>query len=460
MAIAKKTSPGYRCNECGWTTAKWIGRCGECQAWGTVVEHGATAGPATKASVVTTPATPIADVPKSAAQREPTHVAEFDRVLGGGLVSGAAVLLAGEPGVGKSTLLLEVAAQAARRGRAVLYITGEESAGQVRLRAERMGALEPGLKLAAENDLGTVLAHLAKEQPDLVIVDSIQTIASASIEGAAGGVSQVREVAAALIQATKISGAPMVLVGHVTREGSVAGPRIVEHLVDVVCQFEGDPHSTLRLLRAHKNRFGSVDEVGCFQLVDSGIEEVPDPSGLFLSRTAEAIPGTCPTITVDGRRALPAEIQALVAPSALSNPRRATSGMDNARVAMMLAVLHRRVGLAVVADDVYVATVGGAKVSEPAADLALGLALASARADRPVRDGLVALGEVTLSGAVRPVSALGARLAEAARLGFTKALVPAAMAESAREAAGPKMTILGAETLAAAVHAGLEPPRD
>ena len=460
MATAKKTSPGYRCNECGWTTAKWIGRCGECQAWGTVVEHGVTAGPATKASVVTTPATPIADVPKSAAQREPTHVAEFDRVLGGGLVSGAAVLLAGEPGVGKSTLLLEVAAQAARRGRAVLYVTGEESAGQVRLRAERMGALEPGLKLAAENDLGTVLAHLAKEQPDLVIVDSIQTIASASIEGAAGGVSQVREVAAALIQATKISGAPMVLVGHVTREGSVAGPRIVEHLVDVVCQFEGDPHSTLRLLRAHKNRFGSVDEVGCFQLVDSGIEEVPDPSGLFLSRTAEPIPGTCPTITVDGRRALPAEIQALVAPSALSNPRRATSGMDNARVAMMLAVLHRRVGLAVVADDVYVATVGGAKVSEPAADLALGLALASARADRPVRDGLVALGEVTLSGAVRPVSALGARLAEAARLGFTKALVPAAMAEAAREAAGPKMTILGAETLAAAVHAGLEPPRD
>lgn len=457
MPAAKKTSPAYRCTDCGWTTAKWVGRCGECQAWGTVVEANATAGPSTKATSVTTPARPIGDIPTAEAERRPTQVAEFDRVLGGGLVSGAAVLLAGEPGVGKSTLLLEVAAQAAREGRDVLYVTGEESAGQVRLRAERMGALEARLKLAAETDLGVVLAHLAAEKPDLVIVDSIQTIASAAIEGAAGGVSQVREVASALIQAAKSSGAPMVLVGHVTREGSVAGPRIVEHLVDVVCQFEGDQHSPLRLLRALKNRFGSVDEVGCFQLVESGIEEVPDPSGLFLSRSAEPIAGTCATITIDGRRALPAEVQALVAPSALANPRRATSGMDSSRVSMMLAVLHRRVGVALLADDVYVSTVGGAKVSEPSADLALALALASARADRPVRAGLLAIGEVALSGSVRPVSAIGTRLAEAARLGFTKAIVPAAIADAARDAAGGRIQVLGVETLADAVRAGVEP---
>lgn len=456
MATPKKTSPGYRCTECGWTTAKWQGRCGECQEWGTVVEVGASAGPATKATAVSNPARPIGDVPIIESSRNPTQVAEFDRVLGGGLVAGAAVLLAGEPGVGKSTLLLEVAARAARSGSDVLYVSGEESAGQVRLRAERMGALEPRLKLAAETDLGAVLAHLAAERPQMVVVDSMQTIASAAVEGAAGGVSQVREVASALIQAAKASGAPMILVGHVTKDGSVAGPRIVEHLVDVVCHFEGDQHSSLRLLRALKNRFGSVDEVGCFQLVDSGIEEVPDPSGLFLSRAAEPIAGTCATITIDGRRALPAEIQALVAPSALSNPRRATSGMDSSRVAMMLAVLHRRVGLGVVADDVYVATVGGAKVGEPAADLALGLALASARSDRPVRQGLVALGEVTLSGAVRPVAGIGTRIAEAARLGFTKAIVPAATADAAREAGAGKVQILAVDTLADAVAAGLE----
>jgi DNA repair protein RadA/Sms len=457
MANPKKTAPAYRCTECGWTAVKWVGRCNECQQWGTVVEVGAAAGPRTRATAVSTPARPIGDVPSSESARHPTKVAEFDRVLGGGLVAGAAVLLAGEPGVGKSTLLLEVAARAASEGTDVLYISGEESAGQVRLRAERMDALEPRLKLAAETDLGVVLAHLAVEAPGLVIIDSIQTIASASIEGSAGGVSQVREVASALIQAAKSSGVPMVLVGHVTKDGSVAGPRLVEHLVDVVCQFEGDAHSPLRLLRALKNRFGSVDEVGCFQLVEAGIEEVPDPSGLFLTQTGEPIAGTCATITIDGRRALPAEIQALVAPSALSNPRRATSGMDSARVAMMLAVLHRRVGVALVADDVYVSTVGGAKVAEPAADLALALALASARADRPVRKGFIAVGEVALSGAVRPVSAIGTRLSEAARLGFTHAIVPVGVDASAREAVAGRMTVITVETLADAVRAGVTP---
>ncbi len=426
MATTRKITPPYRCTECGWTAAKWVGRCGECQAWGTVVEVGAvTSGPATKATASATPAVPVTDVVATASQRHGTGVGEFDRVLGGGLVAGAVVLLAGEPGVGKSTLLLEVAARTARAGRTVLYVSGEESAGQVRLRAERMGAMESRVLLAAETDLGAVLGHIESVAPELVMVDSIQTLASGQVEGTAGGVTQVREVASALIQAAKSRGVPLILVGHVTKDGSVAGPRIVEHLVDVVCQFEGDPHSPLRLLRAAKNRYGSVDEVGCFQLVDVGIEEVADPSGLFLSHDANAVPGTCVTITLDGRRPMPVEIQALVAASALTNPRRATSGIDSARVAMILAVLQRRARLAVAADDVYVSTVGGARVTEPAADVALALALASARVDRPVLTGLVAVGEVALSGAVRPVRALSQRVAEAARLGFTDVIVPA-----------------------------------
>jgi len=451
----RKSTPAYRCTECGWMAVKWVGRCGECQAWGTVVENGARpAGPATKATTASAPAVPISEVSQSASERVPTGVGEFDRVLGGGFVPGAVILLAGEPGVGKSTLLLDVAARAARGGSKVLYVSGEESAGQVRLRAERIGALEPGLLLAAETDLGAVLAHLDTQQPDLVMVDSIQTIASSQIEGTPGGVGQVREVASALIQAAKTRGFPMVLVGHVTKDGSVAGPRIVEHLVDVVCQFEGEQHSQLRLLRAIKNRFGSVDEVGCFQLVDAGIEGVSDPSGLFLSRESVEVAGTCVTITIDGKRPLPAEIQALVAPSALANPRRATSGMDSSRVAMILAVLHRRVGVALAADDVYVSTIGGARITEPAADVALALALASARSDRAVRDGWVAVGEVALSGALRPVHGTAQRVAEAARLGFTDMVVPT----SGGTKSSGGIRVHEAATLAEAVALAL-PPR-
>lgn len=438
-STTKSPRPAYACTECGWTAVKWVGRCGECQQWGTVQEVGAApAGPATRASAVATPAMPISQISTTASTRRSTGVGEFDRVLGGGLVPGAAILLAGEPGVGKSTLLLDVAARAAREGQRVLYVTGEESAGQVRLRAERIDALEPGLLLAAETNLGTVLGQIEAVQPQLLMVDSIQTIASASVDGTPGGVSQVREVASALIQAAKSSDLAMVLVGHVTKDGTVAGPRLVEHLVDVVCQFEGEQHSPLRLLRAIKNRFGSVDEVGCFQLHDSGIEGVADPSGLFLSREGTPVPGTCATITIDGKRPLPAEIQALVAPSALSNPRRATSGIDSARVAMILAVLHRRVGLAVAADDVYVSTIGGARVTEPGADVALALSLASARADVPVRRGFAAIGEVALSGAVRPVNAMAQRIAEAARLGFTDVVVPVS-AGSAKAPSGVRI---------------------
>ena len=375
------------------------------------------------AGAVTEPARPIAEIDVEAARARPTGVGELDRVLGGGLVPGAVLLLAGEPGVGKSTLLLEVAKHYATAGIA-LIVTGEESAAQVRLRAERTGALHPRLWLAAETDLSALLGHVDAVHPGLLVVDSVQTIASPVVDGAAGGVTQVRAVAAALIAVAKSRGMATVLVGHVTKDGSIAGPRVLEHLVDVVLQFEGDRHSTLRLVRATKNRFGPADEVGCFELTDGGIAGLPDPSGLFLSRRGEPVPGSCVTVTVDGRRPLLAEVQALVARSTLATPRRAVSGLDSSRVAMVLAVLERRGRVKLGDDDVFSATVGGVRVTEPAADLALALAVASAARDAPIRPDTVVIGEVGLSGEVRRVGGVGRRLAEAARLGFTSALVP------------------------------------
>ncbi len=428
----KASRPAYRCSECGWATTKWVGRCGECQAWGTVTDDGpAAAGPRTVAVTPTrSPARPIAEIDVDAARAVPTGEDELDRVLGGGLVPGAVVLLAGEPGVGKSTLLLSVASSYARGpsgrdARTVLYVTGEESAGQVRLRAERVGALAPRLLLAAETDLATVLGHVEASAPALLVVDSVQTIASAEVDGAPGGVSQVREVAAALIAAAKERQVPVLLVGHVTKDGTVAGPRTLEHLVDVVCQFEGDRHSRLRMVRAVKNRYGPTDEVGCFELSESGIVGLSDPSGLFLSHLGAGVPGTCVTVTVEGRRPLALEIQSLVAPSPLANPRRTTSGLESSRLAMILAVLHRHGGLRLADQDVYVSTIGGARVSEPAADLATALAIVSARTGGALPPGTIAFGEVGLAGDIRPVTAIDRRLSEAARLGFVRAVVPA-----------------------------------
>jgi DNA repair protein RadA/Sms len=432
-ASARSQRPGFRCTECGWTSARWVGRCGECQEWGTVSEVGAAPAGVTRARAVGEPARPIAQVDPRAATTWPTGVGEFDRVLGGGVVSGAVVLVAGEPGAGKSTLLLDVAARAAHSGRTVLYITGEESAAQVRLRAERIGSLHPALLLAAQTDLATVLGHIEAQEPDLLIVDSVQTIASESVEGAAGNVSQVREVTACLIRAAKARGMATLLVGHVTKDGGIAGPRILEHLVDVVCQFEGDRHSRLRLLRSVKNRYGPTDEVGCFDLTDTGIKGLADPSGLFLTRHAEPVPGTCLTVTLEGRRPLVTEVQALVAPTALSNPRRATSGLDSSRVAMILAVLERRAGLRLSNKDTYIATVGGVRLAEPASDLAVALAIAGAGLDRALAPGTVAVGEVGLAGEVRPVSGVVRRLTEAARLGFRTAIVPTGSLDGAPE---------------------------
>ncbi|OZB85471.1 DNA repair protein RadA [Microbacterium sp. 13-71-7] len=421
MASRKPSAPAYVCTECGWTTAKWVGRCGECQQWGTVTEQAAQTGIVRRVEA-TSPAAgrqarPITSLTSEESPRRSSGVAEFDRVLGGGIVPGAAILLSGEPGVGKSTLLLEVAAAAARSGRRVLYASGEESTAQVRLRAERTGALHDELYLAAETDLGTILGHIDDVSPGLVIVDSVQTVASALSDGAAGQPAQVREVASALIRVAKERDLPIVIVGHVTKDGSVAGPRVLEHLVDVVCHFEGDRQTSLRFIRALKNRFGPTDEVGCFEMTGSGIAEVPDPSSLFLSR-GRPEPGTCVAIALEGRRAMPVEVQALTIPTQAPNPRRVVNGLDSSRVAMVLAVLERRAGIKTSDKDVYVSTVGGVRFVEPAADLAIAIAVAGSLRDDAVPRTLAAVGELSLAGEVRPVTQAAQRRSEAARLGY------------------------------------------
>ncbi|GAA1308739.1 DNA repair protein RadA [Pseudonocardia xinjiangensis] len=432
---------GYRCAECGHLAMQWVGRCPSCQAWGSLEQAAPVAAAPTRTRVAagapTAPARRIADVALDSARSRPTGVSELDRVLGGGLIPGSVVLLAGEPGVGKSTLLLEVAAKAAATGR-VLYVTGEESAGQVRLRAERTGAVHDELYLAAESDLGAIVGHIDELRPDLLVVDSIQTMSTGDADGTPGGVTQTRAVTVALTGLAKERGLPVVLVGHVTKDGAIAGPRVLEHLVDVVLAFEGDKHSTLRMVRGVKNRFGPADEVGCFELRDEGIVGMPDPSGLFLARFGgPPVPGTAVTVVMDGRRPLPAELQALVTGKDIPSPRRAVSGLDNARVAMLLAVLEKRAGVRLHDAEVYAATVGGMRVVEPAADLALALAITSARRDVALPSDVVVLGEIGLAGEVRRVTGVDRRLAEAARLGFTHALVPP---DSGVAPAGMKIT--------------------
>jgi DNA repair protein RadA/Sms len=369
-------------------------------------------------------ALPIAAVDTTSTDLLASGQEEFDRVVGGGLVPGSVVLLAGEPGVGKSTLLLDVAHRLAERGARALILTAEESAAQVRLRAGRIGALHPELFLAAEADVTSVPRRVAEVRPRVLVVDSVQTMADPQCDGLPGGVTQVRQVAATLAQVARREAIATIIVGHVTKDGSVAGPRTLEHLVDVVLTFDGDPQSTLRLLRASKNRYGTTEEVGCFEMAAEGLAGIRDPAGRFLSDRSAPVMGTCTTVLLDGRRALPVEVQALVGAGGDAPPRRATTGLDPARLAVLLAVVERRGGIPLGRRDVYTATVGGARVSEPAADLATALAVAGAATDRLVAPATVAVGELALTGEVRPVSGLPRRLAEAARLDFRDALVP------------------------------------
>jgi len=399
---------------------KWVGRCPECSTWGTVDE--VVTGP--RRGVPKSLAVPISSISPDTSRHDPTGVGELDRVLGGGVVPGSVTLLAGEPGVGKSTLLLKVVHQWARSGRRALYVSGEESAGQIRMRAERTDCSHDDVYLAADSDLDNVLDHIETVKPSLVAVDSVQTVSTTAADGVTGGVTQVRAVTTALTTAAKRTGVAIVLVGHVTKDGAIAGPRTLEHLVDVVLHFEGDRQSALRMVRGVKNRFGGADEVGCFQLQDDGIVCVPDPSGLFRDQRPEPVSGTAVTVTLDGKRPLIGEVQALLMPAVNGAPRRAVSGIDPSRAAMISAVLTKRCRLPVSHADIYLSTVGGMRLTDSSSDLAVAMALASAQGGRPLPGSAVVIGEVGLAGDLRRVTGIERRLAEAARLGFTAALVP------------------------------------
>ncbi|MCH9669247.1 MAG: DNA repair protein RadA [Actinomycetia bacterium] len=425
-----RTRSQYRCSECRYMTAKWVGRCPDCGTWGTVEEVASTAAAATaprRAVVPISPAVPISAVDPGATRHIRTGVSELDRVLGGGLVPGSVTLMAGDPGVGKSTLLLEVVHRWAQTGRRALYVSGEESAGQIRLRAERTECTHDEVYLAAESDLQTALGHIEAVQPSLVVVDSVQTMSTTAVDGVTGGVTQVRAVTTALTGVAKASspGVAILLVGHVTKDGAIAGPRSLEHLVDVVLHFEGGRTSALRMVRGVKNRFGPADEVGCFLLHDNGIECVADPSGLFIDQRPKAVSGTAITVTLDGKRPMIGEVQALIGSPASGSPRRAVSGIDSSRAAMITAVLEKRAKLPVGTNDIYLSTVGGMRLTDSSSDLAVALAIASAAIDLAMPTTAVAIGEVGLAGDLRRVTGMERRLAEAARLGFTCAVVPA-----------------------------------
>ncbi len=449
----------YTCSACNATYPKWMGRCTECNEFGTISEAPTTGGSARASSVgikgnmrpaaVAQPARRVNDIDASKHKHVPTGIGEFDRVLGGGLVSGQTILMAGPPGTGKSTLLLASADTYAKKGKTVLYISGEESAEQITLRARRMGVNADDLYLADETDLSIIMGHIEQVQPDLVIIDSVQTIASPDVEGRAGGVAQVQEVSAVLTRVAKSYHVPIIIVAQVTKDGNIAGPKTLEHLVDTVLFFEGDSNTSLRLLRTMKNRFGIADEVACFELNENGITEVTDPSGLFRTGRDEPVEGTCLTVTMEGRRPLIAEVQALVATTNAPNPRRGVSGLDNARMAMLVAVTEKHGRVRLFDKDTFLATVAGMKIIEPAADLAVCLALASASLSIPMPLDVAAVGEVALSGDIRQVSNIAQRLAEASRLGFTRILVPV----GTQKPSGSRITLIEVPNLGRAFAA-------
>lgn len=428
----KKTQ--YVCQQCGHAAANWVGKCPACGQWDTMVEEPTEAAKSagSRSSRGGRAAQPLAAVQAEDSPRIPTGVAELDRILGGGLVRGAAVLIGGEPGVGKSTLLMHVASWLAGAGLKVLYVTAEESAIQLKLRAERLGAVRDGLLVLAENNLEAINRAVGEARPDAIVLDSIQMVYWEAVASAPGSVAQVRECAAALIAAAKRDDTPLFLVGHVTKDGSLAGPKVLEHMVDVVLQFEGDRFHAARVLRAVKNRYGAVNEIGIFEMTGKGLAPVPDPSRLFLSGRGENISGAVAAATLEGSRPLLAEAQALVVPGFPGNAKRQVSGVDRNRAQMLLAVLEKRAELTLYDKDVFLNVVGGAELHEPGGDLALALAVASSLREIPFPQDTVAIGEVGLGGEVRPVNQLDARVNEAARLGFRRAVVPAANPCAAR----------------------------
>jgi DNA repair protein RadA/Sms len=422
----------FSCSDCGGTSPKWLGKCPHCGAWNTLVEsvvsdssasknrYSERAGLAPASAVMALSAIEAQDM-----QRTPTGQDELDRVLGGGMVEGGVVLIGGDPGIGKSTLLLQALDGLQRSGQHTLYVTGEESGAQVALRARRLGLDNSQVNVLAETQLEKIIATLQAQSPQVAVIDSIQTVYSDQLTSAPGSVAQVRECAAHLTRMAKSSGTTVVLVGHVTKEGALAGPRVLEHMVDTVLYFEGDTHSSYRLVRAIKNRFGAVNEIGVFAMTEKGLKGVSNPSAIFLSQHSEPVPGSCVMVTLEGTRPLLVEIQALVDNGGPS-PRRLSVGLDRDRLAMLLAVLHRHAGVACMDQDVFVNAVGGVRISEPAADLAVMLAIQSSLRGKPLPRGFLAFGEVGLAGEVRPAPRGQERLKEAAKLGFSVALIPKA----------------------------------
>ena len=421
-----KTKTIYTCSECGGQSPKWQGQCPACNAWNTLVETIAeSAKPRYQALAASSQVQMLGEVEGAEASRIPTTLGELDRVLGGGLVAGGVVLIGGDPGIGKSTLLLQALAVLSQ-SLPTLYVSGEESAQQLALRARRLQLPEAHLPVLPEIRLEAILSHLASIKPAIAVIDSIQTVYSETLTSAPGSVAQVRECAAQLTRYAKQSGCAILLVGHVTKEGAIAGPRVLEHIVDTVLYFEGDTGSSFRLVRAIKNRFGAVNEIGVFAMTEKGLKGVSNPSAIFLSHHGAPVPGSCVLVTQEGTRPLLVEIQALVDSSQSPNPRRLSVGLEQNRLAMLLAVLHRHAGIACSDQDVFVNAVGGVKISEPAADLAVLAAIVSSLRSQPLPDKLVMFGEVGLAGEIRPVQRGQERLKEAAKLGFTQAIVPAA----------------------------------
>lgn len=434
MTAMAKSKTLYNCTDCGAQSNKWAGQCGDCGAWNTLVETIAvveTAGKGNRfagyAGVAGSRVQLLADVEPGQESRLSIGIEELDRVLGGGLVSGSVILIGGDPGIGKSTLLLQALAQSAKK-LSTLYVTGEESPEQISMRAQRLGIEAGDLKLFAETSVETILETARRETPGVMVIDSIQTVYTTILQSAPGSVAQVRESAAQLVRFAKQTGTVLFLVGHVTKEGTLAGPRVLEHMVDTVLYFEGDAGERYRVVRAIKNRYGAVNELGVFAMTDKGLKEVRNPSSIFLSRHEKPVAGSVVMVTMEGTRPLLVEVQALVDDSQLSNPRRVTLGLEQNRLAMLLAVQHRHGGIHMSDQDVFVNVVGGVRVSETAADLPVLLAVLSSFRDKPLPTDLIVFGEVGLAGEIRPVPNGQERLREAAKLGFKQAVVPAANA--------------------------------